>query len=71
MYVSHRIVRAFTLAVATLVATVAVCGAETAQGRIRAVARDAEVLSLEVDGGKSLLLNWDRSTSWKNLKLPA
>ncbi|HZV82665.1 MAG TPA: rhodanese-like domain-containing protein, partial [Geobacteraceae bacterium] len=28
-------------------------------------------LSLEVDGGKSLLLNWDRSTSWKNLKLPA
>lgn len=71
MYLSHGIVRAFILVVATMTATVAVCRAETVQGRIRAVARDAEVLSLELDGGKTLLLNWNRGTAWKNAKSPA
>ncbi|GEM_PF-2685243 len=71
MYVSHGIVKTFALAAAVLVATVAAGRAETVQGRVKAVARDAAVLSLELDGEKTLFLNWTKSTSWKDPKLPA
>lgn len=71
MYVLHRIVGVFALAVAFMVAGVAPCGAETVQGRIRGVARAAEVLSLEVAEGRNLLLNWNKGTAWKNVNQPA
>lgn len=71
MFVSHRIINVFSLVAATLAVTVAVSRAESVQGRIRSIARDADLLSLQIDREKLLLVNWDSGTAWKNLKAPA
>lgn len=58
-------------AVALLLCSAAVCPAEVSQGRIKSVAGGVGVLTLTVDKGDILLVNWDKGTVWENLKSPA
>lgn len=71
MFVSRRITMIVSLLVAILALNVSVSFADSVQGRLRSIARDAALLSLDVDSETVLFINWTKGTSWKNLKTPA
>jgi len=51
-----------------LAAAAGIASAEVVQGRLKSVAKDAGVLTLEVGKDKILFLNWNDRTSWKNVE---
>lgn len=71
MSIYRRISVIIPLMVAFLAAGALACAGERVQGRVRSIARDARVLSLQVEGERSMLVNWDKGTAWKNLKSAA
>lgn len=51
-----------------LVASAGIAPAAVIQGRVKAVAKDAGVLTLEIEKDKILFLNWNNRTVWKNVE---
>jgi len=70
MSVSRLFKKTVALAVAILLIPAAVCMAEVSQGRIKSVAVGVGVLTLDLDKGDIMLVNWDRGTVWERLKSP-
>lgn len=71
MSICRRISVIIPLMAAILAAGALASAGERVQGRVRSIARDARVLSLQAEGDRSMLVNWDKGTAWKNLKSDA
>jgi len=64
----NSFIKSALLAAVMLLAPVSVCMADVSLGRVKSVAAEAALFTLDTGKGAVLLVSWDKGTRWENLK---